>query len=134
MWLVTAFGYFSIVQKNSDKEDGTLTIRARVRSDLELLKQKYLPNLGEIDDSSGADYPYRAKARRVDVAKALAQAILDLKYSNMKSEVFTRYGAERERICSEVWLQLRKFQELDPVAAARIRTRHAEASSAPESP
>ena len=132
MWLVTTFGYFSIVQKNSDKAEGTLTIRARVRGDLETLKQRYMPRMGEIDDSSGADYPYRVKARRVDVAKAFAQAILDMKYSNMKAEIAAQQGPERERICSEVWMQLRRFQELDP--AARSRTRQTQAVSGIEKP
>lgn len=49
MWLVTTFGYFSIVQKHSDRDTDTLTVRCRVRQDMELLKQKYLPNLGPID-------------------------------------------------------------------------------------
>ena len=31
MWLVTTFGYFSIVQKNSDRASDTLTVRGRVR-------------------------------------------------------------------------------------------------------
>lgn len=113
MWLITTFGYFSIVQKHSDKQAGTLTIRARIRRDLETLKQRYLPNLGPIDDSSGADYPYRAKASRDDVAQAFAKAVLDVQYSNFKAEIACQQGLKRERICSEVWLTMRKLGELD---------------------
>lgn len=113
MWLVTTFGYFSIVQKNSDRQAGTLTIRARIRGDLELLKRKYLPGLSEIESSGGADYPYRAKAARVEVAEAFAQAILDLSYSNFKAETALQLGHRREDAYTEVWLSLRKLQQLE---------------------
>ena len=39
MWLVTPIGFFSIVQKPGDKANGTLTVRARLRSDLAALNQ-----------------------------------------------------------------------------------------------
>ncbi len=35
MWLITPTGFFSIVCKSGDIKAGTLTIRARVKSDLE---------------------------------------------------------------------------------------------------
>lgn len=113
MWLITTFGYFSIVQKNSDRQAGTLTIRGRIRGDLEQLRAKYLPNLSEIESSGGADYPYRAKASRGDIAKAFAQAILDLSYSNFKAETALQLGHRREDAYTEVWLALRKLQQLD---------------------
>lgn len=46
MWLITTFGFFSIVQKPEDKARGTLTIRARVRNDLKALKQSCIPTSG----------------------------------------------------------------------------------------
>lgn len=51
MWLITPIGFFSIVQKPGDKQNGTLTVRSRVRSDLEALKESYLPGLGQIQES-----------------------------------------------------------------------------------
>ena len=46
MWLVTKTGFYSIVFK---KEDGPrLTIRARMREDLEALKRDYIPRLSKI--------------------------------------------------------------------------------------
>lgn len=132
MWLITSFGYFSIVQKNSDKEAGTLTIRARIRRDLETLQQRYLPNLGPIDDSSGADYPYRAKAKREDVAQAFAQAMMDVRYSNFKAEIACQQGLERERICSEAWLTMRKLEELDSVPRPTPEARKAKSAATRE--
>jgi hypothetical protein len=32
MWLLTVFGFFSIVEKPDDRQAGTVTIRARVRA------------------------------------------------------------------------------------------------------
>src|SRR5262249_11648333 len=48
MWLMTPLGFFSIVCKPDDKGRGTLTIRARVKSDLEALRREFLPALGPI--------------------------------------------------------------------------------------
>ena|SRR3974390_62251 len=86
MWLITSTGFFSIVCKPGDAERGTLTIRSRVRSDLDALRE-YLPSLGAIEEGAGTDYRYRARAKRGDVAKALAKMIQDLDYANFKNEV-----------------------------------------------
>lgn len=120
MWLVTTFGYFSIVQKNSDRGAGTLTIRARVRKDLERLREKYLPNMGPIESSGGADYPYRTKAKREDLARAFATAVMDVTYSNFKSEVAFHMGFRREDLYNGVWLALRKLQSLDEAGESSI--------------
>lgn len=42
MWLFTTFGFFSIIEK--EKGD-VLTVRARVRADLDRLRECYLPSL-----------------------------------------------------------------------------------------
>lgn len=119
MWLVTTFGYFSIVQKNSDREAGTLTVRSRIHRDLEMLRDKYLPGMSEISRSGGADYPYRAKARREDLAQAFAAAIMDLAYSNFKAETALQLGHRREDAYNEVWLALRKLQQLEKPSTAK---------------
>ena len=67
-----ALGFFSIVRKPDDVGGGTLTIRARVKSDLEALREHCLPNLGVIEENAGTDYRYRAKAKRGQVAEAFA--------------------------------------------------------------
>jgi hypothetical protein len=113
MWLITTFGYFSIVQKNSDRGAGTLTVRSRLRKDLDLLKARYLPAMGPIEARGGADYPYRAKAKREDLAEAFRKSILDLTYSNFKAEVALELGHKREDAYTEVWMALRKLQALD---------------------
>ena len=72
MWLMTPIGFFSIVQKPSDRDGDTLTVRARVRSDLEALRDQYLPGLGEIQESRHNDYRFRAVVPRPAVAAAMA--------------------------------------------------------------
>ncbi len=78
-----------------------------------MLKEKYLPNLGPIDSSGGADYPYRAKVNREELANAFWQAIMDLSYSNFKAEVAGHLGHRREDVYTDVWMSLRKLQALD---------------------
>jgi hypothetical protein len=86
MWLITPIGFFSIVCKPGDQKAGTLTIRTRVRSDLQSLK-KYLPNMGEIAEGADTDYRFRATAKRNEVAKALGKMVEQLDYQNFKHEV-----------------------------------------------
>jgi hypothetical protein len=44
-WLITPLGFFSIVCKPADEEQGTLTVRSCVKSDLEALRKNFLPSL-----------------------------------------------------------------------------------------
>jgi 8-oxo-dGTP pyrophosphatase MutT (NUDIX family) len=119
MWLITPIGFFSIVQKPSDKGKDTLTVRARVRTDLEALRDRYIPSLGEIKESPDNDYRFRAIALRAEVATAAAGMINDLEYSNFKSEVGKRQGAKREALYHDVWhalypLQTGKYEAVKP--------------------
>jgi 8-oxo-dGTP pyrophosphatase MutT (NUDIX family) len=114
MWLITPIGFFSIVEKPTDKRHDMLTVRARVRSDLVGLKQTTCPTLGRISESADTDYRYRATAKRSDVARALAQMIEQLGYSNFKSEVSARQGAARAHLYHDVWEVLHRIQD-DPV-------------------
>jgi 8-oxo-dGTP pyrophosphatase MutT (NUDIX family) len=103
MWLITPTGFFSIVCKPGDMKAGTLTIRARVKSDLDALRQQCLPSLGMVTENEGTDYPYRAKAKRSEVAKALAQMVERLDYDNFKNEVAEKQGHHRAKAYHEVW-------------------------------
>ena len=75
MWLITPVGFFSIVQKPSDVATDTLTVRARVRADLEALREQYLPGLGDIQESQVNDYRFRAVAPRAEVAAAIGVSV-----------------------------------------------------------
>lgn len=110
MWLITPVGFFSVVRKPTDIKSKTLTVRARVRSDLEALKAKYLPELGLIQESKANDYRHRAVAPQAAVAAAMARLIEDLDYANFKDEVKKRQGADRAHLYHDVWDLLHGLQ------------------------
>lgn len=103
MWLITPLGFFSVVRKPTDIKDKTLTVRARVRRDLEALKAQYLPELGSVQESKVNDYRYRAVAPRAAVAAAMARLIEEVDYANFKDEVKKRQGADRAHLYHDVW-------------------------------
>lgn len=100
MWLFTTFGFFSVVQKPGETN---LTIRSRVRSDLDRLRQKYLPSLGPVVEHGGTDYQYRAKASHTDLAEAMAKMVKDIDYGNFKNAVTQRQGRKRHDAYAGVW-------------------------------
>ena len=106
MWLMTPSGFFSIVQKPEDEQARTLTIRARVRGDLERLRETCLPGMGEIVANAGTDYRYRARAPRAEVASAMVKIVNDIQYGNFKDEVAREQGKERAGLYGEVWQAL----------------------------
>jgi hypothetical protein len=110
MWLLTTFGCFSVVEKPEDRGTGFLTVRARVRGDLESLRTKYLPELGETVATPERDYAFRARASREALAAAAGQIVMDIDYVNFKSEVANRMGYAREQIYHEVWETLAALQ------------------------
>lgn len=103
MRLITPTGFFSIVQKSADTNSDTLTVRSRVRADLERLREQYLPSLGPIQDGGGTDYKFRAQTPRAEVAAAMARLAEALDDSNFKTEVGMQQGHERAQLCGEVW-------------------------------
>jgi hypothetical protein len=121
MWLISpSIGFVSVVQKPWDREAGTLTIRARVGADLDILRAKYLPELGPTADDPKADYRYRATVSREALQRAVAAIAGDIQYSNMKEEVGRVQGMEREVVYAGVWHQLRRLQQRIPVIFAGI--------------
>jgi len=111
MWVVSNVGFFSIVHKPEDP--GELTIRARVREDLEALKEFYLPSMSDIIESDDSDYRYRGFASYEAVGAALGEISDDIDYRNFKNEILLKYGAERATIYSEVWGRLFRLRILD---------------------
>jgi ADP-ribose pyrophosphatase YjhB (NUDIX family) len=110
MWLITPFGFFSIVQKPGDRQAGTLTVRARLRSDLAALGEHVLPSLGVIEESTDTDYRFRATAPRAEVSAAMVRLVDGLDYDNFKAEVAKRQGHVRSNLYHEVWSVLHRLQ------------------------
>ena len=110
MWLITNFGFFSIVQKRGDSD---LSIRSRVKKDLKALREKYLLGLGEIKKSDVTDYRYRAKVSPADLAEAMGKMIRDITYDNFKNCVAEKQGSKRAHIYHKVWEDLLELSEED---------------------
>lgn len=114
MWLMTPVGFFSVVRKPTDQKAGTLTVRARVRFDLEQLKARYLPELGPIVESSTSDYRFRAVVSKAAMAQAMAHLATELDYDNFKNAVAERQGQARADLYHEVWSVLYDLQRKPP--------------------
>ncbi len=110
MWLTTSIGFYSIVEKVWDREEGLLTVRARVREDLDALRDRYLPSLGPTAEDPKSDYRFRAQAPREAVAEAVAALIRSIDYDNFKDAVAIRQGAARASVYHRAWDVFRKLQ------------------------
>jgi 8-oxo-dGTP pyrophosphatase MutT (NUDIX family) len=119
MWLITDIGFFSIVQKPGDAEKGLLTVRSRVRSDLEALVERHLRIVGPIEETSHTDYRFRAKARQADVAAAMARLAAAIDYANFKSRVAKTQGPARAGVYHGVWDVLYELQATDAAPSAK---------------
>ncbi|WP_342129805.1 NUDIX hydrolase [Hydrogenophaga sp. OTU3427] len=103
------------MQKEEDRQHDQLTIRSRIRSDLEALKLLYLPAMGSITESTRSDYQYRAKASRSDLAHAMVHLIGSIGYSNFKNEVQSVQGKNRASLYGRLRTELYQLQ-LEPEA------------------
>jgi len=110
MWLVTTEGFVSIVQ---DHEDPTvLQVRARVPEDI----SANFPG-AEVFIAPGADYRYRARVPRKDVAEALADAVTKLAYtSHFKDVALERSSANSARYSAyyDTWSAMARMQDYAP--------------------
>lgn len=109
MWIITPIGFFSIVRKREDLATGMLTVRARVRSDLEALRAR-CPELGDIVESPHNDYAFRARGPKAAVGAAIGKLTEDIDYSNFKAAVGARQGLDREHLYHGVWDVLYRLQ------------------------
>ena len=114
MWLLTTFGFFSIVEKPEDRGTGMVTVRARVRGDIESLRAKYLPGLSEIESTPDHDYAWRGRVTKGDLAAGLGRIALDINYANFETEVAQHMGYARELIYHDVYETLSALQQQKP--------------------
>ncbi len=103
MWLFTKFGFFSVVKKGTHDD---LTIRSRTRSDLDRLRNHYLPSLSASRAHEGTDYPWRATASASALAEAMSAIAQDIDYANFKDEVVLSLGKDRAKRYGRVWSAL----------------------------
>lgn len=103
MWLFTNFGFFSVVKKD---ESDDLTVRSRTKSDLDRLRNHYLPSLSASRAHEGTDYPWRATTSAFALAEAMSAIAQDIGYSNFKDEVALGLGKDRAKRYGKIWSAL----------------------------
>jgi|SRR5208337_1822220 len=103
MWIFSEDGFYSVIQR---KNKSDLTIRARVKGDLDVLREKYLPALSPTIEWAGSDYRYRAKASHSDFAEAMKKMASGVHYDNYKKRVAAKQGKRREQVYHAVWADL----------------------------
>jgi hypothetical protein len=103
MWLFAATGFYSVVQKPGETR---LTVRTRVRSDLDRLREKYMPELSETFVDVGTDYRYRAFIDHAAFGRGLARIGEDVHYPNFKGEVARTQTSRRAAVYSSAWTAL----------------------------
>ena len=107
MWLATQHGFYSIVQKESD----LYFIRARVRQDLENLKE--LVGLdSDIHEWPQADYRFRIMVDLESLLEVMVQMTTALDYPNFKGRIYEREEQSHKLGCyHRMWQIMVELQE-----------------------
>ena len=88
-------------------------VRARRKGDIE----KLFPD-ADVSRCTTSDYLYRAPVRRVDIALALGQRLIDIKYPNFKDSVNDPILHEAYAM---VWADMVQIQPLPPYSGVDKR-------------
>jgi len=107
MWLIIPIGFYSIVHKDSDENE--LTIRSRSAEDLILLRDNYLPDLGEIVETKNGDYRFRSFVSKESLQQSMKLIVQYINYDNVKAASMLNYP-ERSKIYMDVWDRLGDIQ------------------------
>jgi hypothetical protein len=122
MWLFTKYGFFSAVcarqgegQAVQPVDPGRIMVRARVRSHLQALQERYPALLGdcEIREFTGSDYAYRIFVAKQTWSQVLVELTAEMDYDNFKSEVARFQGAAGhayEQALHRVWEVMHRLQ------------------------
>lgn len=87
MWMMTKYGFFSIVCAHDEKgrpHKNLMMIRARKKEHLERI-QKFDTKFAHITETGHTDYPYRIIADRDAVVLLVARLMDEVDYSNFKN-------------------------------------------------
>lgn len=109
MWLMTQYGFFSIVQHKDDAEK--YLVRARLRPDLERLKDLAALTT-EIVELKSADYRYRIEIGREEMLRVLKWLGEAINYPNFKNRI-ADLPDQKDRLSQyhEVWGTMRRIKE-----------------------
>lgn len=100
MWLITSNSFVSIVEDWNDSE--MLIVRGRRESDVANVCKSRGSSIYETPNS---DYPYRCVISKVEFSSLVAEAVLNIDYSNFKNSV---EDFDLKRFATEVWISGRR--------------------------
>lgn len=106
MWLFTKRGFYSIAASQTPgAPEGTISVRGRVKADLEAFREHYSAKLGPTMALAGTDYEYRADISPVDLAAALVKMVPEIDYTKFKPAAaeFSSGGHARHDLYIGVW-------------------------------
>lgn len=110
MWLVLREGFLSIVKKDCEPDE--LLVRSRVRSHI----STYFPK-AKIDRNPDNDYLFRARVKRSEVARVVADYIEhDITTGNFKASV---KDSKLHNACMRAWHVFADLQEVAPWSGTR---------------
>jgi len=122
MWFLTKHGFYSAVcARQGDGSPGKpidpkrIMVRARVRSHLEALKDRFTDLLANCDikEFAGADYAFRIFVDKAVWSQVLVGLNEEMDYDNFKSKVAHHQGQagdHYERSLHNVWSEMNKLQ------------------------
>ena len=93
MWLMTKYGFFSIVSAWKTETDKTphpdlVMIRSRRREHLGNLQNRFeILKDCVITETPHTDYPYRIITGKAEIAPVISELLAEVDYCNFKSEV-----------------------------------------------
>ena len=125
MWIMTNRGFYSIVEKEWDRADGTLTVRARTLEDIERFiemcptspidtvlvaarpdyRAEESTQSAFIEENERADYRWRIRIDREEVGRVMLDHIVNINYGNFKNSVADNGLKEHAACYSSVWGQ-----------------------------
>ena len=123
MWLFTKHGFFSVVcarqgdgRYHRSIDPGRLMVRARVRSHLERLKERFpeLLERCEIVEFAGTDYAHRFFVDNATWTNVIAALNAEIDYDNFKGKVAEHQGssgADYVTALHDVWSVMHAMQE-----------------------
>jgi hypothetical protein len=123
MWLFTKYGFYSAVcaragsgQYNQPVDLQTIIVRARLRSHLEALQQRFPDLIGgcEIREFAHSDYAYRLFVPKAVWSQLLVELTSEMDYDNFKAEVAHHQGPAGkayERALHKVWEVMHQLQQ-----------------------
>ena len=123
MWLFTKYGFYSAVcARQGDGghgqpvDPGRIMVRARLRTHLNALKDRFPDLLGgcDIKEFVGTDYAFRIFVDKPVWSQVLVELTDDMDYDNFKSEVARfqgKNGKNYEHSLHDVWSVMYKLQK-----------------------